>query len=451
MSKSVQNTLSGRKGGNNTALGFLFKPVTVIALVLIGIFSFAALIALSGYADDLRKDKSGRPNPQSLSAVGYAGYVQLLKGLDYEVSLPANLAGSKRLWETRPLRIYTLSNSYQSETIKELPQDEAKLIVLPKWSIQSKREAPGWVDKPHKDQVIRSALLSKLLNEADIKIDILRTGTSQSGQDYALKFEALNIPNPEGRENEEGVTVFAATSFDNYAIDSKIERLQYFDLGRTELYPDIILTADNRPILIRLENTQTFILSDPDIINTQGISTQSRARLAVDMLDIIAAYEDLPDKSVAFDLSIHGLGGGRNIVKVMTQPPFLAATLCLLAAGGIIAWQAFSRFGDPSRIDPDFAQGPVSLAKSSAEFMAVSNRISHMAPDYAQLTRQHIIRNMGLVGLPQAQIDRAITARETQRGINPKFAQLRETATQDNQNLIEHARALSRWKEEMMS
>ncbi|MEP1231222.1 MAG: hypothetical protein ABJG88_11140 [Litorimonas sp.] len=446
MNKIVRNTLSGRKRRDGAGLSFLFNPTTIITLVLIGIFSFAALIALSGYAQDLRKDKSGSPTPRSLSAVGYAGYVQLLKNMNYDVTLSPNLAAPKRRWETRPLRIYTLPNTYQSETLKDLPQKEAKLIVLPKWATAPKRKAPGWVDKRRKNSVTPNTSLSKLLNDAGLDLAITHTEAEDSGEEYKLEFSALNMPNA---ESDDQVTETTSLNSNVYVIDSQFDQLQSFDLTDTKLDPEIILTADGRPILIHLEDTQTYILSEPDVINTHGISTQSRARLAVDMLDVIAAYEGLERHAVIFDLSVHGLGGGRNIIKLMTQPPFLAATLCLLAAGGIITWQAFSRFGDPLALKPDFAQGPVSLAKSAAEFMTVSNRVGHMAPDYAQLTRQQIIRNMGLIGQSQDYIDRAIHTREKQREINPNFAQISET--QDTENLIEHARALTRWKEEMMS
>jgi len=84
--------------------------------------------------------------------------------------------------------------------------------------------------------------------------------------------------------------------------------------------------------------------------------------------------------------------------------------------------------------------------------MYVSNRTQHMAPDYTQLTRQYVIRKMGLVGQSQEHINMAIRAREKQREITPSFDMLHK-AQQDNPqtNLITHARAMVRWKKEMIS
>ena len=435
MNTSVKNTLSGRK--TSPVISVLFKPTTILALVLIGIFSFAALLALSGYADDLRKDVSGKATASSRSAIGYAGYVQLLKDMDYEVTMAANPATAPRKWKKRPLRIYTLVSAYQSRKLKDISKQEAKLIILPKWRAWPKPSKPGWVEKLRTEQLLDATRLSTQLEKADISVTFTQAASNEDNTEYKLRFAQFNSGSETGNYN-----------YNIHTINSSIEQLQSFDLSSEADTPDVILRADDRPILVRLKNTKTYILSEPDILNTHGIATRSRARLAVNILDVIADYEKLKPGAVDIDLSIHGLGGGRNIIKLMTQPPFLAATLCLLAAGGIIAWQAFSRFGDAARREPDFAQGPVSLAKSAAEFMSISNRVEHMGPDYAQLTRQQVVRDMGLIGQSQDSITRMIEAREKQREISPSFAEL---TTQNTTNLTDHARAMIRWKEEMMS
>jgi len=460
MTSAAHNTLSGRS--KPPQLRTLFNPKTIISLVLIGIFSFAALLALSGYAGDLRKDNSGKANAQSRSAIGYAGYVQLLKEMNYDVNLPSNLVTTKYSWETPALRIYTLTSPYQSETVKKIPDDEAQLIIMPKWSPRKQRGKPGWVEKPpYGGQTYTATRLSRLLKnfDEDLKIDQAESGPDSPN--YTLKFSPLNnfVPKNDSSNHSELNTDNADAddrddtilNYDIYTIDSAIDRLQSFDILDTSKSELIVLTADRKPILIRLTGTQTYILSEPDILNTHGIATEWRARFAVNLLDIIIEHEGLEALAADFDLSIHGLGGKRNIIKLLTLPPFLAATLCLLAAGGIITWQAFSRFGEAQLTEPDFAQGPVSLAKSAAEFMSVSGRVQHMAPDYTQLMRQQLIRKMGLVGQSQDYIDRWIKTRERQREITPSFEQLMAaTAKNNTTNLIEHARAMTRWKEEMM-
>lgn len=470
MNKPVQNTLSGR--GQSQQRRLIFDPAVVLSLVLIGIISFAALIVLSGYSGDFRKQSSEKSTANSSSAIGFAGYVQLLKSMEYEVSIKSRITQKQRRWKSYPLRVYTLTRTNQSEGLKAIPKDAAHLIILPKWRTVPNVKKRGWVHKPSGAQLLSARRLSALLSDADMDLDIAQIGLNDSDATYEFKFAALQ-PYESENETDEALVY----NYDTYTTESRIDQLQYFDIDTAPKEAEIILKADEQIVLIKLAGTQTYILSEPDLLNTHGIATRKRARLAVNILDIIVDYEDLKPQAVDFDLSVHGGASGANIIKVMTQPPFLAATLCLLAAGGIIAWQAFSRFGDPKMRAPDFAQGPVSLAKSAAEFMNVSNRVHHMAPDYAQLTRQQVIRKLGLIGQSQDQIDRAIRAREIQRKISPNFAALTaalhpltspetdsEAASANNAetsppqtgnlkipDLTEYARAMSRWKEEMIS
>jgi len=96
-----------------------------------------------------------------------------------------------------------------------------------------------------------------------------------------------------------------------------------------------------------------------------AFTSQGGAQLSHILLDEIILSAEITSMSVDFDVSLHGIEANRNIIKLMVTPPFLAATLCLLAAGGLVMWQGFNRFGDPVRLRPDYAQGPVSLAETA--------------------------------------------------------------------------------------
>ena len=80
--RDLAQNLSGR-GANSTRLGVsnvLFKPITLISLILIGLFAFGALIVLGGFAKDLRKLPPGQATPRSVSAVGYQAFTEYLEG-----------------------------------------------------------------------------------------------------------------------------------------------------------------------------------------------------------------------------------------------------------------------------------------------------------------------------------------------------------------------------------
>ena len=137
---------------------------------------------------------------------------------------------------------------------------------------------------------------------------------------------------------------------------------------------DVIMRIDGHPVLIRLKDSRTFLMSEPDLLNTMAFQTQTGARLALGVVDEVLIESEAEFYHADFDVSLHGIEENRNIIKLMVTPPFLAATLCLLLAGGLIGWQGFNRFGDPISERPDYAQGPVSLAETAAEFMKIANR-----------------------------------------------------------------------------
>ena len=81
----ISNTLEGRE--KRTGLASLMTPKMIMSLVLIGIFSFTALVTLSGYAGDLRQQNNGQAHALSRSAIGFGGLTRLLGDMDYDVRM----------------------------------------------------------------------------------------------------------------------------------------------------------------------------------------------------------------------------------------------------------------------------------------------------------------------------------------------------------------------------
>ena len=211
-----------------------------------------------------------------------------------------------------------------------------------------------------------------------------------------------------------------------------------------------LLEIDDRPVLIQLEDTQTYILSEPDLINTMAFNSQGGAQLTHTILNDIIYEASAKAMTVDFDVSLHGIESNRNIIKLMVTPPFLAATLCLLAAGGLVGWQGFNRFGDPARMRPDYAQGPVSLARTAAEFMGVANRAHKTGENYARLIRRQVTAELGYKTRTSDDIDILLDAREKRLNIQPVFADLeRSIAGADSLSYGQYAQALTTWREAM--
>ncbi len=401
-------------------------PKMILLLVLIGVFSFAALITLSGYAGDLRQKDNGQAHALSRSAIGYAGLVRLLGDMDYEVRMARSENVSVE--DQHALRVYTLSRPFQADGLDELSLDTPSLIIMPKWITMPAKDNPGWVRRGWgEDATFEMSHHERDLKELLGKVDFERHNKGDKSASYS-SWSKAGDPLPLN-----GI---------------KIENLQTIDGSDLQT----LLTVEEGSVLVKIEDTSTYILSDPDFMNTMGISRRTRAQFAVDLIDAIIVDADADPMRVDFDLTFHGFGGNTNIIKVLTQPPFLAATLCLLAAGFLIAWQAFSRFGDPVKPQRDYALGKFSLADNAARFIRIAGREPNMATDYAALVRMQVIKELDLTGRSQKDIKIILDRREQSLNLVNAFSALESqlNQTKDKAALLSLAKDLDNWKTKMI-
>lgn len=421
----IKNTLEGRK--KSSAISALMTPKTIIALLLIGIFSFGALITLSGYAGDLRQKNNGQAHALSRSATGYAGLVRLMADLGYEVRM--SRTENVNYDDRSVLRIFTMTRPYQVNKMNDMVLNTPTLIIMPKWMTIPLDEKQGWVQKRWSG----SDIYGMDNHERDLKE--LTGGVTFSqyrSSDKSITYAASRVV---GEPTTQG--------------GLKIEGLQLID-GADLLN---IYEVDKGAFLVKIIGTETYILSDPDFLNTMGISSRTRAKFAIDLINSVISDADADPKRVDFDLTIHGFGGQANMIKVLTQPPFLAATLCLLASGLLIAWQAFSRFGDPLRTERDYALGKYTLADNAARFIRIAEREPRMANDFTALIRKQVIRGLNLDGRRSQEIDKILEHRESVLDLSGRFRELevRASQTQGLAGLMSLAKELNDWKNTMIS
>ncbi len=414
---------SEKKANNNTAL---MSTGFIIGLILIGLFSFSALIGLSGYADDLRDKNNGQAHALSNSAIGFGGLKILLENIDGNVTLDPNKAPFNA---SDVLRIYTLNSAYQTDILDELNTTSPKLIVLPKWNVQATPNRQGWVRKSPFGDIQGEGLLESNLEALSGEIEIAQA--KNDSETLAKNYTFLIAKN--------------AVSY-----TTRVARLQ--TMNGSNLTP--IITSENKTVLAKLKNTQTYILADPDFLNTAGLNTKSGARFAVDMLTHIK--QETGARGYVFDLAIHGIGGRQNMVKLFTQPPFLSITILLLALIGLIGWQAFLRFGDPQKgsnedFGEDLHMGPQSLTRTTAEFLAIAGREPNIMADYAKLIRDQVHKELSLPGRDPQSRNTALDKREHAKTLEPSFEMLRAEAvavTHKNE-MIRVAKALQDWKKDI--
>lgn len=485
--RHLAQSLPGRGTGTRRpgVSSVLFRPITLISLILIGLFAFGALMVLGGFAKDLRKAPPGQATPRSVSAVGYQALTEYLENLDYDVR---ETRGKRQFYDRdERLVIYTPSRpTRRLNRTLEAEGEAVNLIVLPKWSVgqlvpqRGEEGQKGWARKTRGSGLYYVGNYDSMMDELPVvkrhdvpspDAQVFFTNTQRRSlsaghqpdfkdlqyfdlnerwSDYNLELMEIALKEAEERRRkaaeERGETYEPKKKKEKETEEENKEKEPPEPLPEHE----VLLKIDGRVVLIRLEDSQTYILSEPDLINTMAFKSQGGAQLSNSLIDEVIKSAGTYAKTVDFDVSLHGIEANRNIIKLMVTPPFLAATLCLLAAGGLVAWQGFNRFGDPARVRPDYAQGPVSLAETAAEFMGVANRAHKTGPDYAALIRRQVADELGVKDKALEHINTLLDAREKRLKIQPHFEDLeRAIANADTQSYGQYARALAAWRDAM--
>ena len=151
----------------------------------------------------------------------------------------------------------------------------------------------------------------------------------------------------------------------------------------------------------------TFVV-EPDLMNNFGMADPQRAAAAMALVRE-AGYADLD--AVTFDLTLNGLGGSTNLLTLAFQPPFLAATLCLLLSMLIIGWRAFMRFGPTATSEQDIAFGKQRLVANGAGLIVRARRLGLLAEPYIHLVERRLGRALGLAKPDAETIDHALATR----------------------------------------
>ena len=152
------------------------------------------------------------------------------------------------------------------------------------------------------------------------------------------------------------------------------------------------------------DGSRIIFITEPDLVNNYGMGDRTRAELAMKLVRELS-YDD--ETSVTFDLTLHGLGGAKNLLTLVFTPPFLAATLCLIAAMIMIGWRAFRRFG-PARVEaPAHAFGKGTLIANSAGLILRARRFPMLTAPYAELMKRRIAKRLGMTRFDNDALDAA--------------------------------------------
>lgn len=400
------------------AQGPAFSARAILALVLVGVVAFAGMTVLAAYAPDLRAGQDGRAHALSRSAIGYAGVPVLAKALGLPLMISRSRLSRPALG--RGAVILTPDLGDQAKALEPFAGAGRVLIVLPKWLALPDPVRPGYVRK----------------------LDVLRTGKGWSAllTAYAPDTETAIRPGVARPVLHGAGGPFAAGTV---LPMGRIDRLQ--TVRGDGWAPALTDESGGMVLAYSRKDPRVLLLADPDLLNNQGLRDLNTARAGVAVLDVLSAGGTRP---VLFDVTLAGYARSNGLGRLFFEPPFLAATLCALAAAILMGLQAMARFGQPRRRERAFALGARALVDNAADLIKLARREHELAPAYAALAGAQVRRAAG-------------GGRELQAGWLDDLAARRGAATpselaaeaetiRTREDLLAFAAKLHDWRGEMM-
>jgi hypothetical protein len=306
------------------------------------------------------------------------------------------------------LLIVTLPPSVDIEALKTLAgmrKGKPTLYILPKWAVMPNPGHGGWVQRVGVDIGSPQALLRVL---APLRVE-------------STRFPAIK-PGRKGLPQQPAVGAVRQW------------------LTGTPMRP--WLERDGKTVLASTGDGQVYILAEPDLLANHGLKNPRNAQLAVEMIEGLRP----DDRPVAFDLTLHGFGRSRNLLKTLLVPPFLALTLSILAAALLAGLHAFGRFG-PARDEPRALPfGKAALIDNAAGLIRRAGRGGRMGDAYVVLTRDAVAAAIHAPPLAEPELDALLdrAGPADRPGFTELAADARDAKTPST--VADAARALYQWR-----
>ncbi len=396
----------------------IFTPIAALGMVVVGVFAFLAFVTLSAYAPDLRGRFDGGEHALSRSAIGFAGLVELLKadGAEVMISRGAKAADDS----STGLIILTPGTEASPDDVKAMGYPRPMLMILPKWLVVADPQRVGWVRKLEPTPLEGIARMARpwgkplTIEQSSGVVQARLMGVDPAADPSARALPPIRLAGVENLRSLSG-----------------------------EGWVPALVDQRGKALVVRARDRALYVLADPDLLNNHGIKSLQAARAAVELIGRLRG-----GGPVVFDVTLNGYKRSRSLLKLVLEPPFLGATLCLLAAALLMALHAASRFGAIQAQGRTLALGKRALVDNSAGLIRMTRREPRMAKGYWLLNREAVARSVGVPpGLEGAELD-AMLDRLSDKG-EASILAAQAGRVRDLPGLMRAAQALYRWRMEM--
>jgi hypothetical protein len=393
-----------------------FRSRTVILIIAVAVIAFAGFLLLIAFAPPFQNGHDGRGHALSTSGNGYAGLVELT---DY-VGAHSLIVTREEDLATRDLLVVTPElGGEQKDLVKllALRGDAPTLVILPKWFT---RPIPDQQDWAQRIDMIWPEGVATTLDRIAPKLTIQQS-----------PFKSAAAPSPPGTPR------LARTRIGGIPDQQRLA-----GGGFTPM----LLDADGRVVLARLDGRPVYVLAEPDLLNNQGLADPWTARQGWRVIDDLATTGE-----IAFDLTLNGFGTsrqGKSPLRSVLKPPFLPVTLIIVAAGFLAGLHGAVRFGAPAATARAIAMGKRTLVDNAAMLFRAARKEHRVGAAYAALTRDLAAQATHAPARLSGEALDAYLDRAGKTGGDPPYATLawRAETAEDRDQLLSAARALYRWR-----
>ncbi len=403
-----------------------------LALGAVVALSMLAFVGLRIFGVDVLAPPSHGPGGASTSALGHRAFLETLRAVGIPVT--ASRHDSARRAGTRSLLIVAEPDLVEGDERGEdlldgmLRTGGTVLLVLPRRAGAEHRAHEGWIDRAW---VLGDAVAERVLD---------RTG--------ALRPGSARNPRLGPRQDPEAPWVTQGHGPSPTLPDARVLRSSVVEEPLVEAGRDVLVGRVAAP---GGSDTELWVLSDPDLIATHGLVQGDNAALAVSLVDFLRA-----GRPVVVDETLHGQERPPDVWRELFAWPLvlvvvsagLAAVLGLLAGVG--------RFGAPPPPAPPVPAGTRFLVEHTADLLEQGGHAAEALARYLDTTVAEVSKGTHVpAGLPAKEREEWLVRIEAVRGTGPRLAALREDVRaagrgRDARRVVEVARSVRRWREEMI-
>jgi uncharacterized protein DUF4350 len=400
----------------------VFSPRLLLGWVGAAIATFALSLYFMGRPGEPGGTDAVGPSTYSRSAIGHAGFADVLQRLGVSVIKSRDNSADKLgkdgvlvLAEPRPAALS------EPAWLRTLLDARAVLLVLPKWTGRASEKNPGWL----------ATADEKPPSQAQWALNLV-AGDGEVVRESQVPIWTTNLLG--GRQPK---------------LETPVQLMRSDALRPIVGAPAGILVGELK------QKRTVWVLADPDVIANHGIAQADNAALALAIINRLRGRNG----PVVFDETIHGfVAQPANPLALLFQFPFVVATFQVVAALALLLWATMARFGAPQSAPPALSAGRQGLLQNVAQLISFAGHGQVMVRRYVQETVRETAQQLHAPrGLTGQGLAAWLTRVGEARGVSVDCAtvireveQLPDRRRGDLAPLVRIARDIHRWRREIV-